>query len=680
MQIGKTSGRITTKDFGFEAEARVKKLDYVMLKGLEGKWILACIDSIVRQTGKTQVHAKVIGYRDKRGFLKTPRIPFEPETPVYAAQTEFIKKVLSLPDEGLYVGLLEGYNIKVDLPAEHLIKKHVAVLAKTGTGKSYVTGVLLEELAEKKIPVVIIDPHGEYFTLRKANTKKNELRFAKRFGIEPKSYRNVVSIFGTITGKLLKLNSRLSVAEIIQMLPAKISASQKGILYSAVKNLSGQEYNLRNVIDEVNANKSQAKWNLLSMLEFLNDTKIFSANPTKPEELVQEGKISIIDLKDAKPEIQQIIVLKLVDELFEARKHGKIPSFLLVLEEAHNFCPERGFGEVASSKILRTVASEGRKFGMGLVIISQRPARVDKNILSQANTQIILKVTNPNDLKAIADSVEGLSSGTKEEIKDLPIGVALVVGVTDQPLMVDIRVRRSEHGGEGIKLSDRVLLPEEKMIVFHPNVSEDYIKSEFKGIEDIQFLHYPVWRINSEHEKEKIDFYVDGITGEILFQRGSSVERSMGIKTILDLPPSSRLIVLYLTTKRFATPEKISEDLQIPLSTVQNNVKDLLGRNYLATNGYMFRNKLSLDFPENLSLFQIEAQKKEGKIEGLLLDFMVTSDFAKKAAEIWNLKIKKIEPIYYPYWLVKHRNRMVLIDGINARIDLDTSKIVTKLI
>src|SRR2546427_400827 len=86
---------------------------------------------------------------------------------------------------------------------------------------------------------------------------------------------------------------------------------------------------------------------------------------------------------------------------------------MLVVEESHNFCPQ--VGQAASSKVFRTLASEGRKFGLGLVVITQRAAKVDKNVLSQCNTQIILKVTNPNDLKAIIASVEGLTTAMAED-------------------------------------------------------------------------------------------------------------------------------------------------------------------------------------------------------------------------------------------------------------------------
>ncbi|MDI6640256.1 MAG: ATPase, partial [Methanocellales archaeon] len=71
----------------------------------------------------------------------------------------------------------------------------------------------------------------------------------------------------------------------------------------------------------------------------------------------------------------------------------------------------------------------------------------------QCNTQIILKVTNPNDLRAISKGLEGFSSGMEEEIKRLPPGVALLVSNDiEHPILVDIRVRKSRHGGKSIPI------------------------------------------------------------------------------------------------------------------------------------------------------------------------------------------------------------------------------------
>ena len=680
MLLGKVSGRTTTKRFGFRAEARVNKLDYIAAKDPEGKWVLAIVDSVVQYSDVTKVSARVIGYRDSRGFLQTPKIPLAPGTPVYAAERDFIKETLGINRKGAYLGLLEGYDIRVMLDIENMIRKHICVLAKTGAGKSYVVGVLLEEIAESGIPAVVIDPHGEYSTLRRENRKKEELRFAERFGVEPKSYRNSIRVFGLSGARKVRLNSKLTADEIFQMLPAGLSSAQKGLVYSALKNLEGKDYTLRDVIEEVANTKSQSKWNLISMLEFLANTKLFSANPTLPKDLVQEGKISIIDLKEGRPEMQHIVVMKLAEELFRARKHNKIPPFLFVLEEAHNFCPERGFGEVPSSRIIRTIASEGRKFGFGLCVVTQRPARIDKSVLSQCNTQIILKVTNPNDLKAITDSLEGVTSGMKEEIKDLPVGVAMVVGAAEHPLVVDVRIRRTAHGGENVSIAQKEE-EEERPLVFDARIGRDEILGLYKGIEEPVMVYYPLWKVRAKFKSYTINFYVDGITGEAVFQKNDRVERSRGVRELLELPPSSRLIIFYLTKNRLSTAEKIAEDLKMPLSTVQENLKTLLSKGYVSAEDHMFRNMLKLEnIPPNPHAVQLRESVSQGSSEANLLDFMISSDFAKKVSELWNLTILDIEPVYYPYWMISHKKKRILVDAVFNKLDHETSEAVKKFI
>jgi DNA helicase HerA-like ATPase len=686
VELGKISGRVTTKRFGFEAEARVNKLDYVAAKDPEGQWVLAIIDNVIGYEERTNVSARIIGYRDGRGFLKTPKVPFRPGTPVYSAENDFIAETIGLPNKGAYMGLLEGYEIKVNLPIDKMIAKHIAILAKTGAGKSYATGVLIEELAENNVPAVVIDPHGEYHSLVKANSKQAELKFAEKFGVAPKSYKSQVQLYGLDGPMSLKLNSKLSAQEIFRMIPVKMSSGQKGVLYSALKNLEGKDYTIRDIIEEVAAIQSQSKWNVMSSLELLENTRIFSANPTKPEDLVKKSCISIIDLKEAKPETQQMVVLKLTEELFEARKHGKIPSFLFIMEEAHNFCPERGFGEVASSGILRTIASEGRKFGLGLCIISQRPARVDKSVLSQCNTQIILKVTNPNDLKAITDSVEGVTPGMREEIRDLPIGVALIVGASDQPLMIDIRIRKSQHGGESIQIGETRPRSEEKYLMFKPRVSEEDVMNDFKELQEVKFAQYPLWMVKTQYKDKETRLFVDGVMGEVLFEKsgflqGSTINRTSGIRALLELPPSSRLIVGYLKSHKAATADKMSSDLKIPGGTMQQNIRDLLNLNYITTDGYMFRSNFRLEnVPSDPSSAEIKEKISGSKAGEVVVDFMVTADFARKVSELWNMKVLDIQPIYYPYWMISQKGRKILIDALSGKPDLHTTSIIEKLV
>jgi DNA helicase HerA-like ATPase len=105
---------------------------------------------------------------------------------------------------------------------------------------------------------------------------------------------------------------------------------------------------------------------------------------------------------------------------------------------------------------------------MSLCVVSQRPARIDKNVLSQCNTQIILKITNPNDLRAISQSIEGFSNDLEDEIKQLQPGVSLIVGeVVEQPIIVNIRVKRSQHGGGSVDMIKEI---PSRQIITEPRV------------------------------------------------------------------------------------------------------------------------------------------------------------------------------------------------------------------
>jgi len=678
MLLGKISGRVTTGGFTFEAEAKINKLEYVTVKTPEGKWVMAYIDSIVRYGEKTIAEVIVIGHRDERGFLVTPNVPFAPQTPVFSAEEDLIKETLGLPDDGLYIGLLESYGIKVKLPVKHLITKHVSILAKTGSGKSYVAGVLLEELAEKKIPVVVVDPHGEYGSLVRANTEPKELKYCERFDVQPKSYASQVEMF-SVENNRLRLDSKLTADELFQCLPVKVSSTQKGLIYSALRNLSGKEYTLRDIINEITSIPSQAKWNLISGLEFLESTKVFSATPTRPKDLVKDGKICILDLKMSRPEIQQMVVFKLLDELFEARKRGDVPGFFLVVEEAHNFCPERGFGEVSSSRVIRNIASEGRKFGLGLCIISQRPARVDKNVLSQCNTQIILKVTNPNDLRAIADSIEGVSQGVKEEIRDLPIGNALIIGVAEQPVLTVVRIRRSKHGGEATQLAGRPEMVKVKNLSFPMKYMKQEIEQEFVGTESIIQINYPLWWVRGTVGGEKRELFIDGLMGEVIYSAKGELQRTAGIRSLAALSSVERSIISHIGRSRFSTMDKIAEAAKLLVSDVQKIVKGLVAKGLLATDGYMYR-PAKINIPADILMAGIGEPATETELEGKIVNFSVSRDTALRIGELFGLKADSAEIVYLPYWLLIYSSKKVLVEALTKKVDVVATREVIDLV
>ncbi|MDD3264142.1 MAG: ATP-binding protein [Candidatus Nanoarchaeia archaeon] len=488
--LGEIFGKTTTNTFKFSCEKDVKKFEYTTVDLKEEK-ILSQITELERDSEQLVAHCRVIGYKDKFGAFKKVKTPFYIGSKVYKATDEFIMEMIKLKDDssGAYIGKLEGKDIKIYLDINNLITKHVSVLAKSGSGKSYCVGVLLEEILEKGVPLLIIDPHGEYSTLKYPNDDKRDLERMKSFDVKPTNFLKSIREYGDLNvnpnARPIKLPSELSSKEIMELLPGKLTSAQIGILHNSMKNMDRIDF--PTLIANIELEESNAKWGLISLIQTLNDYDIFSNNPTPLNELIQPQIASILNFKGIPPEVQDIIVSKLLTDLFEARKKDTIPPFFLVIEEAHNYCPEKTFGNNKSSKIIRTIASEGRKFGLGLCVISQRPARVDKSVVSQCTSQIILKVTNPNDLKSISNSVEGITSETENEIQNLMIGNALITGVVDVPLFVNIRPRKTKHGGETVKILGNTkdyskFAKEEKQ-----NIMKDIEKFEKKEIMPLIF-------------------------------------------------------------------------------------------------------------------------------------------------------------------------------------------------
>lgn len=135
---------------------------------------------------------------------------------------------------------------------------------------------------------------------------------------------------------------------------------------------------------------------------------------------------------------------------FIARRDGKV--FIT------GNCPQDVERSLAISRnVVEQIAREGRKFNSCLVLISQRPVNLSTTALSQCNTHIILRVTNPYDLDHIQQSSEGLTSDVINTIPGLKVGEAYVVGeAVNFPILMKIRDRKSKKSGKGMRLEDEL--------------------------------------------------------------------------------------------------------------------------------------------------------------------------------------------------------------------------------
>ncbi len=589
MQVGVIEGDVNTSSFKFRATEQVGKFDFVSVKSND-KWILAQVDEVTKhKDGETTATANIIGYRDK-GLTRAPRHVIDPDSIIYKADQELISDTLGLNEKGLRVGNLET-NEDIDIMVDpDDFYKHFAVLAQTGAGKSYTVGVLIEEMLEHDFPVLVLDPHGEYSSLKQENPESDEPD-----SYEVKEYSPNTDI--NREALPLKFSSvNLDKKELTTLIPDSLTNSQMGVLYNALKHLKDKDddYNLLDIQDAVSQEDSTAKWNLLNYLEQLEESNLFSENPIDLKDLVEPGRATIINLKAVEPEPTEMTAYMLAKKLFDLRKKNRIPPFIMVIEEAHNFTPEKGFGQAVSNPIMRKIASEGRKFGLGIGVISQRPARIDKNVLSQANTQFILRVTNPNDLKAISKSFEGITSEVEDMIKSLPPGVAFLLG-NDYPVMTDVRTRKSKHGGE-TQTAD-TYVEREDIEYFRPRRDLQDVESEY-GVK-FSTAYYPLYLMDSD---DKL-VLVDGVKGEVKASRRK--------------PSESEEEVLDLIKDGFDTGG-ISDELGISLAKVSTRIEALEDKGLL-DDGEPTESVLGIrrveDDVESDSLIEFEISEQEVKSE-----------------------------------------------------------------
>src|SRR3989344_2058243 len=613
MILGNIIGKTSTLDFSFLAKHEINKFDYVQVL-FKGIYILGQILEI-EKSNTTTAKCGIIGYREE-GKLKQLLSPLEPGSEVLKAEEDFIKEVIDLKEDknAAFVGSLNRYdNLKIYLDLNKLLTKHVSILAKSGSGKSYVGGVLVEEILERDIPILIIDPHGEYSSLNEKNDDENLFKF----GLKPKDYKNKVKIYSpnTIDNPEcipLKLsNYNLSSQEILHVLPAKLSNVQLGLLYSSLKEINKIDFN--QLILELELEENPAKYSLINIISYLDKLNLFSDAPTSLQELISPGKCSIIKLKGVEQELQEVVVYKLVKDLFEERKKGNIPPFFLIIEEAHNYLPERSFGEAKSSRILRQCASEGRKFGLGMCVISQRPSRLDKSVISQCSTQIILKVTNPNDLRAIANSVEGLTYESEKEIKNLNVGTALITGVSDLPLFVNIRPRMTKHGGEAVdmlNITDNN--GEEKgelLQVIKQKTSEEDLK--LLG-EDVKRKLIPCLYLQCNDFNLLVNMNTGKLINDVESGNGKDVIRK------IELSPQQRKVFnSAMTLKEFTAAELFSKS-GVQFSEIYDIIGILVNKGYFVKEGNKFR--LSNSFNLTPEEFNVYDKPDYHRIEGEKLD------------------------------------------------------------
>jgi len=416
-----------------------------------------------------------------------------------------------------WYGTLTGYKgAPVPLDVEK-IPMHMAVFGTTGSGKSFDTGSLIEkfmripvdDVSSVSFPMIIIDANGDYLDYYEHFKENGELLnvgWIKRFVFPHVEMENPKLHGEDVIGIDLDALSIRELAETIIMY-------YKGTLEGGELQLSGITNLLEHMKDEKaydsmhdlfsdDENYEELKGELKERKDIHEQTKnaiirsfekfreienyrILSAKSyselTKKsfiDKITRQGGVAIIDFSEegatgVEIQVKQLVMTYLVTLLFneftkyKIREDGRYLIFLI--EEAQNFAPDKSYpvGSSLAKNKLSLIATQGRKFGLSLCLITQRPSFLDRIVLSMCNTFLIHRIS-PEDVSYVKNVTGGLPVSLTNRLTRLSQGELILTGQMNKlpfPLLIKI--------------------PEDDRIVHHTAGSTNVVKrlSKLRGAE-----------------------------------------------------------------------------------------------------------------------------------------------------------------------------------------------------
>ena len=430
-----------------------------------------------------ELHVAIMGYYERStGSFINPWIPPQSGKQIFLADDAMLAHILCRKQSGqpgsATIGSLLTRTpdaVPVVLSVKDIVSTHLAIIASTGAGKSYLASIMIEELMKphNKACVLIVDPHGEYGTLDQI---ANFPVFADRSDGQNKggSYRAQVKIYRPDQVKVRL--STLNMGDMRHLLPEmtekqqhllsralrRLGETKRGTPWSAedlkaaIKSVAKQKGDEDNDGADDSSTVHALSWRVDQ--RFVDSFTFDDVQHLDLPEIFKPGQCTVLQLSDIDERDQQVVVATLLRRLYQARmgtERGKVhsgesylpyPVFVL-LEEAHHFAP--GGTEVVSTSILKQVLAEGRKFGIGVGLISQRPGKLDADVLSQCQTQCIMRIVNEIDQKSVAAAIEGVGRDLLDNLPALSKGQVIVAGAAvNTPVICRVGSRITPHGGE----------------------------------------------------------------------------------------------------------------------------------------------------------------------------------------------------------------------------------------
>jgi len=422
----------------------------------DGKELIAQVDFLGE--GSKEASGKMSHFR--RGVTRYP-IPGSPVLPV---TTDDLRAIFAASDEPhIEIGTVyPTEDIRGALYVDPMLSKHFAILGSTGTGKSTSVSLILHRISalSPEGHIVMIDPHGEYSAAFKGcgeifNVDNLQLPYwlmnfeehcevlLTTHGSERQRDADILAkciLAARTKGKDMSQFGKVTVDSPIPYLLTDlmtIITNEMGKLERAGDTLPFQR--LKTKLEEL---RQDPRYTFMFSGMLVSDS--MAGFVAKLFRLPSHGKpISIVDVSGVPSEITSVVVSVLARMVFDyaiwSRTEAQRP-LLLVCEEAHRYVPkdENAENGQAVRKILERIAKEGRKYGVSLGLITQRPSDLAEGVLSQCGTIVSMRLNNDRDQACVRAAMPEGARGFLDVIPALRNRECIVCG---EGVAIPIRVR-----------------------------------------------------------------------------------------------------------------------------------------------------------------------------------------------------------------------------------------------
>ncbi|MEB3779167.1 MAG: ATP-binding protein [Desulfurococcales archaeon] len=407
----------------------------------------------------------------KENRVMAPKYPPIPGTPVTSVDKGILEIVFSPNSrEWVRIGRLEPSGVEYKVNVNRL-SRHLAILAVTGGGKSNTVCVLARRLVEElNATIALFDMHGEYgdlglggrahvwspATVNPAALSLPELLQLVRL---PSNAINQERILRWAWRNAIGMYKRREIraSEILDMTRQLVEWLQSTGGRTTRARIGGRQYEVDEPPRDPKPDQIQGVLNKLDdLLDYYSDV----LNPELPlnlDMIIKPGHLTVFDLSSLDERGADAVASHYLRRILQERKttrgggRGYPKPLIVVVEEAHVLVPASD--DTLTKYWASRIAREGRKFGVGLTLVSQRPKNVDPDVLSQTNNKIILRMVEPQDIRYIQVASEELSDDLTSLLPGLNPGEAVVIGsMTRLPALVKIDYCGQKYSGGDIDL------------------------------------------------------------------------------------------------------------------------------------------------------------------------------------------------------------------------------------